>query len=192
MISLAILIILIFLAATFIILPERLFFSRDFRKLELDEKNTKDIVSIIMFVSKLNEDEAIEDLLSYKILNQMCKSSKNKSVWLIHSAISSENNSSYKNAYALYERFRKNKDIEIDTKAVVDIYNMEESFNVVNNILTSAKAKNILCDFTSGTKPMSLGMALACINDQRLVYFPKTDKNNAEKYLHINIKEFIE
>lgn len=178
---------LLLAALVFLVAPISFFLGRQEKNLNLREMPTQEIASIVMFVSDLKDDRDIAELLAYKILDQMRKSQKKKSVWLIHSPISNKKGSSYENAYKLRETFNDEK-FHIDTKGVRNAFDIKESFNVITDILNStADSRSIICDFTSGTKPMSLGMALACRGEVRLVYFPQTEKNDASSYLHFNL-----
>lgn len=194
MINIVFLFFLLFISLIFILLPIKYFIPSDKKKIDLEEVATRDITSIIMFVSNLKKGEELSDLLSYKILLQMENNNKDKNVWLIHSSISKNTFSSYINAYALRSKFNASN-FKIKTKQIDEIFNIEENFNVVNSILSSEENRNIrnniLCDFTSGTKPMSLGMAIACVGKKRLVYFPKTKDNDARKYLYINLEKIM-
>jgi hypothetical protein len=180
---------LLIAAFVFVILPMKFFVSSTKKTIELKEMQTSEISSIIMFVSKLKKDKQFQDLLAYKILSHMKKNTKFKSACLIHSGISKDDGSSYENAYKLHAEFNDEKFL-ITTLPISDIFDIEESFNAVNKILLSddIPTKDIICDFTSGTKPMSLGMTVACIGEKRLVYFPGED---ATKYLHINPGELM-
>ncbi|MBU0654636.1 MAG: hypothetical protein KJ914_05810 [Gammaproteobacteria bacterium] len=192
MIILIILFALLFAALGFLIAPMSFFVDKKIKELSLKEMPTSEISSIIMFVSDIKEDKDISELLAYKILCQMVKNKNKKNIWLIHSPISDRKGSSYQNTYNLVNQFQ-NDNFNISTQGIKDVFDIKESFNVINNILDLTKNdKEIICDFTSGTKPMSLGMALACIGEKRLVYFPKTDQDDASKYLHINTGELID
>lgn len=193
MTTIILLFILLFVAAIFIILPLHFFSSDSIKKLKLKEVSTTDIVSIIMFVGTIKDNDDISSFLPYKIISHMKNSIiVKKRVWLIHSSISNEPGSSYQNACELSLLF-SSENLIINTQCINNIFSIEESFNIVSGILSNNQnSKNdILCDFTSGTKTMSLGMALACIGDKRLIYFPHTKDNDAIKFLHMNTGELI-
>jgi len=194
MTNIIILLSLLLVALIFVALPRSYFLSSSKKKINLEEVSTSEIASIIMFVSNLQQNEDVSCLLSYKILSQMNNNNKKKKVWLIHSSISKDDNSSYVNAYNLKTQFTSNN-FKIETRGIDDIFDIEESFNVVNSILSVENKRprkdKILCDFTSGTKPMSLGMASACVGGKQLVYFPKSKDNDANNFLHVNLGEFM-
>ena len=76
-----------------------------------------------------------------------------------------------------------------------DIFDANESFQLINDIfsrqLYGTNPRQVVCDLTSGTKLMSLGMALACVGDRKLIYFPKTEKDDAAQYIHIDTQSLL-
>lgn len=189
--ALIILFFLLLCAFIFSIIPIKFFKNTKAKKIDLKERLTSEISSIVMFVSNLREDKDISELLAYKILSQMSKSHTKKDVWLIHGSIS-DSETSYRNAHLLVKKFQTDT-LKIRTFCIEDSFDIAESFNVVTNVLKSVKSRDdIVFDFTSGTKPMSLGMALACADEKKLIYFPQTKENDAARYLHINIGDIID
>lgn len=91
--------------------------------------------------------------------------------WLIASE------DSYTYALELKEEFEK-RGIEMHLNKVADpYYDVNDTYGVVSKIydedLSKAKlAENeVIADFTGGTKPMSLGMAMACLPNNRAMQY---------------------
>lgn len=162
--------------------------------LQISQFPTKDIRAIVLFVPTLRKDEELEKLLAYKILSQLSNDkTSTKHVWLIHGDLSTEEGASYYNTHQLVKNFKSSK-IRIQTYSIENIFDASEVFLMVNKILSSenleVKTRDIVCDCTSGTKLVTLGIALASMSNGRLVYFPKTETDDAREYIEINTEVF--
>lgn len=178
----------------FLLIPVK-YFKRSDSSLKITRFSTIDIKAIILFVGTSRSGETLEDLLAYKILNLMSSHNRElqKQVWLIHGDISDQQGASYYNTYQLVKRF-KSEYFNIHPYGIEDIFDANETFRLVNRIFLDVediKHTEIVCDCTSGTKLMTLGMALACIGKRRLIYFPKTTEGDAKEYIEIDTKTFL-
>jgi len=188
-------IILVF-GAIFLFVPTGYFVSATEKALRLEHFDTMDIVAIVMFVSSRKEDENLEDLVAFKILTQMTngKNVEAKRGWLIHGGTIDKEGSSYRNTIELITTF-KGSGIKLKPAAMDDVFDVNESFQLINDIfsrqLYGTNPRQVVCDLTSGTKLMSLGMALACGGDRKLIYFPKTEKDDAAQYIHIDTQSLL-
>jgi hypothetical protein len=177
--------------AIFLLIPTRVFVGAKEKELSLSPHRTSDIQGIVMFVSKRRNEERLEDVLAYKILSHMAtgKNPEKKRAWLIHGGTVDEPGSSYRNTVELITRF-KDSGIKLKPVGIDDIFDANESFKLVNDIfarqLYGMNSRQVICDFTSGTKLMTLGMALACAGDKKLVYFPEKKEADAAEYQHVD------
>jgi hypothetical protein len=139
---------------------------------------TANIRTIIIFVvpPNLDKNETIENQLAYQVVSNMAgEKHERKMVWLLHGFGLGEQDPSYLSASLIDERFRSTT-IKLQLVGV-NIYDLEDVFNKVNQILASVNSKiiedTIVCDCTAGPKPVTLGIALASLQNQigRLVYF---------------------
>ena len=81
------------------------------------------------------------------------------------------NPSAYENASRLkkrYEELKNNREFHIYIEQVDDEHNPEKIFHLVESIYHQARAKGIsdreiIADYTGGTKSMTAGMVLSCI-----------------------------
>ena len=160
-----------------------------------DSKRTSDISAIILFVSNLRKNSDVKSLLAYKVINNIIAGKKlKKYVWLLHGPIDErveDGSSSYSNAIQLKKLFKSDK-LEVKTFDLEDIYDANESYLLVNRIyqseLSGVSPKKVVCDCTAGPKPVTLGIALACIAERNLIYF-KDDE--AEEFLEIDRALFL-
>ncbi len=179
----------------FLLLPLRFFKDQQSASLKIVKFPTEDIKAIIMLVGKSRRDEAFENLLTYKVLTHMSSGQNNitKQAWLVHGDISNEEGASYHNTYRLVQKF-KSDSLKIHTSNIENIFDASEAFSIVNRIFASdnlrISSKDIVCDCTGGTKLMTLGMALACVGNRRLIYFPKGELEDASEYLEIDTNFF--
>jgi len=182
--------------AVFLFMPLRFFAPEKEKTLATNRYDTAQIGGIVMFVSSRRKEEKLEDLLAYKILTQMAEgiSKKVKRAWLIHGGTLDEEGSSYRNTVELISAF-KTSGIRIKPVGIDDIFDANESFQLIDDIfrrqLYGMNPRDVVCDFTSGTKLMTLGMALACAGDKKLIYFPKTNESDGRQYLHVDTQSLL-
>jgi len=153
--------------------------------LKITKFPTKDIKAIILFVPTLRKGEGLEKLLAYKILSQLTNNgSSAKYVWLIHGDLSTEEGASYYNTHQLVKSFKSDR-IRIQTHSIENIFDASEVFLLVNKVLSSesleVKPRDIVCDCTSGTKLVTLGIALASMSNGRFILGPFVKTTNREK-----------
>lgn len=164
--------------------------------LKITKFSTKDIKAILIFVSTLRTGEPLESLLAHQVLSQMTSNNNGtKFAWLIHGDISNEEGSSYYNTYQLTKKFRSDT-FKIQTYGVDNAFETKEIFILANKILTQEnfgiRPKDIVCDCTSGTKLVTLGITLAAVRNGRLVYFLKGDTGEATEYIEIDTEIFAD
>lgn len=158
--------------------------------LEVAGLPTKEIKAIIMFISLPKPDDSLENSLPYHILSQMSsQKDQKKMAWLIHG------DDSFLNAYGLLKKF-ENENFSIQLCRIKNIYDARETFLITNNILLSENhginPKNIVCDSTSGPKPVTIGITLAAIRSSKLIYFPKISPDTSKEYIEVKTDIFFE
>lgn len=171
---------------------------RENSSLTIRQNLTKELRAIILFVSDLGKDGTLEGLLAYKVLTQLESSSTAnapKYVWLLHSDISSGDGSSYESAYKISKKF-KSAQLQISSYVVDNVLDANTVFPIVRKIISSENfgipPNEIVCDCTSGTKPITLGMALASFGSAKIIYFPRRGVNEpANEYTEIDAGVFI-
>jgi len=87
--------------------------------------------------------------------------------------------------------------MSINSIVIDDIFNdVSAFFAEVDKVFTEKNKgiplRDIVCDCTGGPKLASLGMALACLDRRRLIYFPRIDANDASEYMEIDTKNLWE
>jgi hypothetical protein len=82
----------------------------------------------------------------------------------------------------------------IEPHSIENIFDASEVFLLVHKILNSenleVNPRDIACDCTSGTKLITLGIAIASMSNGRLIYFPKTETDDASEYIEIKTEVF--
>lgn len=195
-----ILTIILLAAAIFLMLPDSLYETPIQKAINLPLRPTKEIDSIIMFVTP---GQNIKTSIAFNVMTEMKSDRSPKKVWLIHGPIKLEEKedsddmvkgSSYENAVKLKQLFQSGnfhveiKGINGDFKANDPV--TQEIFETVNSIFASA-GSDVVCDFTAGPKPISLGMALASVGEKGLIYFPNNDQDTSH-YLHVKIEDLLD
>lgn len=196
-----ILLILVIIGIVFLIIPAQFLIKSPNSFLKTHHLKIDTVKGAILFVSEIKSGHEIERLLAYQILKEISISNPNKYekryVWLIHGGVSKEPNSSFKNTTDLISLFSSDK-FELIPKNVNNINDPSDSFKVVEDIFAFEASRfglgefDVVCDFTGGTKAMSIGMSLACMGKRRLIYSPQDDPiidNNI--FLEIDTKSLL-
>jgi hypothetical protein len=196
-----ILLILLLIGIAFLLVPEKYLVKSPHSVLHKQELEISTVKGVVLFVSELKPDQSLENLLAFKVLNQISQSNPNqynrRYVWLIHGGVLEQPNSSFNNANSLIATF-SSSNLEVMSRNASDVNDPSDSFRVVEEVFTFDVPRyglgqlDIVCDFTGGTKAMSIGMALACIGRRRLIYLPQHgSSDNSKSFLEIDSKSLL-
>jgi hypothetical protein len=185
----------------FVLVPQRS--SRlEQRPLSTARIEFSEVEHLIQLVSNTHDGETIDDLLQYKIANQILSSTENRcrKIVLVAGGIDRGPKSSLDNAHQIQDLFQDNSQnvVDISVERVPKIQSPNETYEKVLNAVHAATEKTgpngkILCDFTGGNKMMSLGMALAAFGNAKLVYCVDDPSNDRPShYIEINANATIE
>lgn len=158
--------------------------------LKSSEVPFSEISSLILLASPRKKENP-KGNVTFEVVQQFvdaCSANKLIKIWLISDS-DHQDNSSYKNSLDIKKEFERN-DISISVEDIKDPKNAKDVFRKTNDIFASEASKiddsssisDIFCDCTGGTKPMAIGLTLACLNKGRLVYY--VDK----KYQEVDTK----
>jgi len=176
------------------------FSKNDTSTVKIESIPIEEIKAIIFLVSdhqkkiKQNENFELENTLIYKILINLShkfndSNYKLKNIFLIHEDIAEKVGTSSYIARIIKDKF-KNK-YRIEKISIESSYDTQKCFEAIKNIYENAinkyqlKEEDIVCDSTGGTKPMSIGAALACSGKRKLVYCERGCEDSL-KFLRIN------
>ena len=133
-----------------------------------------------------------KSLLAHKILDEMSKTLdvvNHKYIWLIAGGYANKPGTSWHSTNKLREKF-KSEYMHIEIDAVENPRDEAHTFNMINEIFDkqqSIQESQILCDITSGIRPMLLGMLWACGDTKNIIYFPGDRDEPADVYRKIQI-----